>query len=450
LPISLRYWDYQDFENSSAGCYDGALLEISADGGQSWTQLVSQLLTDPYDGLIESTYQNPLAGRPAWCGHSQDWLESIVALDEFAGQTVQFRFRVGTDNSQSREGWYLDDILIQSCPSAFIAVMDPESFRTGKPGVQVLHDIRLENQGLDDQYTFQLQSGDWPTRLETSPAATLLSGQVFTSTVSVELPATSGGQQIEDTFILEVQSQGKPDLILKTAGTSELEVNPGLILQPEQAYLVGEPGEVITHTFQLTNTGDTEDNFHLVLVEAEWPAYVSPNSGLMHVGQTKPIQVMVTIPTGPLSVVGKVITDTFLVRSESGWSAQINAEAVSTSRADLVAGLRLDAPLFLDAFAGQSIELVFTITNLGNFADRYTLVWAGEWLAETPAVLSPWILPGGLGEIPVRISIPPQIRDGDKSSISLSATSQLDSDKSGNILLTIHGWKRIFLPLIHQ
>ena len=450
LPISLRYWGYQDFEFSEAGCYDGALLEISSDGGQSWIQLVSQLLTDPYDGLIDPTSQNPLAGKPAWCGHPQDWFESIVDLDEFAGQTVQFRFRVGTDNSLSREGWYLDDISIQSCPSAFIAVMDSESFQTGMPGEQVKHDIRLENQGLDDQYTFQLLAGDWPASLETSALVTLLSGQVFTATVLVDLPAAPGGQWIEDTFLLEAKSMGNPDLILQTAGTSELRVTPSLILQPDQVYLVGDPGETITHTFWLTNTGDTEDNFHLVLEDIEWPTYVSPKSGLMQTGETKAIHALVTIPIGPLDTVGTVITDSFTLRVESGWTAQINAVVFSTSRADLVAGLRLEAPIFLDAFAGHSIELVITIANLGNFADRYLLEWTGDWLAETPVGQSPWIPPGELGEIPVRISIPLQIQDGEISSISLTATSQLDPKKRGMILLTIQGWKRIFLPLIYQ
>ena len=450
LPLSLRYWGYQDFEASSTGCYDGALLEISSDGGQTWTQLASQLLTDPYDGLIESSNQNPLAGRPAWCGHPQDWFESVVALDEFAGQTVQFRFRVGTDDSLSREGWYVDDLLVQSCPSAYLAAIDPESFETGLPGEQIVHEIRLENHGLDDEYQFQILAGDWPTSLTTPAMASLLSGQAFTATVLVELPAAPGSQQIEDTFYLEVQSENNPNLVLQTAGVSELSVNPGVMLQSDQVVLTGEPGETLHHTFWLTNTGEVEDNFYLELEGAEWPTAVAPTSSLMLTGEMRPIQVMVTIPTGPLMVVETIITDTFTLRAESGWSAAINAEASSTSRAGLNAGLRLDGPSLLDVFAGQSFELVFTIANLGNFADRYSLEWTGDWLAESPVVQTTWIFPGSVGELPVRILVPLQIQDGEISSIGLIATSQLDPDKRGMIYLTLHGWKRIFLPLIRQ
>ena len=39
----------------------------------------------------------------------------MVNLDAYAGQTARFRFRLGSDSSVSREGWYLDDVKVQSC-----------------------------------------------------------------------------------------------------------------------------------------------------------------------------------------------------------------------------------------------------------------------------------------------------------------------------------------------
>ena len=40
---------------------------------------------------------------------------SVVDLDAYAGQTVQFRYRLGTDSSVGQEGWYLDNLTVQSC-----------------------------------------------------------------------------------------------------------------------------------------------------------------------------------------------------------------------------------------------------------------------------------------------------------------------------------------------
>jgi hypothetical protein len=116
--LSLQYWNYQEIEANSFGslCYDGAILEISKDGGANWFQMDEQnLLTDPYHALVAGSFGNPLAGREAWCGDPQDWINSIVALDDYAGQAVRFRFRLGTDQITSREGWYVDDVVVQSC-----------------------------------------------------------------------------------------------------------------------------------------------------------------------------------------------------------------------------------------------------------------------------------------------------------------------------------------------
>lgn len=449
-PLSLRYWNYQDFENSLAGCYDGALLEISTNGGLSWTQLDSQLLNDPYDGVIEAQGGNPLAGRPAWCGHPQDWFESIVALDEYGGQIVKFRFRIGTDNSHSREGWYLDDIVIQSCPSAYSASIQNESRLSGLPGQQIVHQFRLENQGLEDHYSFQLEAGNWPSELMSSAEVNLFSGQVFTASVMVDLPATPGGQRFEDVFRVKVDSTGNPGLVLESTGISSLAITPAVSIAPNQNLLFGVPGEIVTHTFTLTNTGDCEDLFRLDLSGVEWPAWVSSDTGRMQSGEEKTILVPVTIPVGPLMVDVIVITDTFTLRAESGWNVQIGDEAISSTSTGLFAGLKLDGPAIIDAFAGQPLLVYFYITNLGNFTDRYILDWQGDWLPSAPVTGTGWIAPGAREELLVSIPIPGEIQDGESRALTLKAISHLDSAKQGQIYLTIHGWKRIFLPLINQ
>lgn len=121
LPISLQFWNNQIIEDGGAGCFDGAIIEISTDGGNNFIQLTDDvLLTDPYDGIVDDGYNNPLAGLMAWCGDPQEWLNSIVELNNYAGQEVMFRFRLGSDSSVSHEGWYIDDVKIQSCTTDLI------------------------------------------------------------------------------------------------------------------------------------------------------------------------------------------------------------------------------------------------------------------------------------------------------------------------------------------
>jgi len=38
-----------------------------------------------------------------------------VDLAAYAGQDAVFRFRMGSGNAGSSEGWYLDDVRVQSC-----------------------------------------------------------------------------------------------------------------------------------------------------------------------------------------------------------------------------------------------------------------------------------------------------------------------------------------------
>lgn len=117
--LTLAFWSQQSIENNGAtGCYDGAIVEISTDGGSSWTQAPgAALLTDPYDGAVNSGFSNPLAGLQAWCGNPQSYLNSVVDLQAYAGQTVQFRFRLANDASVARPnpGWAIDDVKVAGC-----------------------------------------------------------------------------------------------------------------------------------------------------------------------------------------------------------------------------------------------------------------------------------------------------------------------------------------------
>ncbi len=120
LPLTLQYDNHQTIEDATgAACWDAGILEISTDDGASWTQVGnSQLLTDPYDGTVNdfSSAPNPLTGLQGWCGDPQDWTRSIVDLEPWQGETVRFRFRLGTDGSVGRTaGWKIDDVRVNSC-----------------------------------------------------------------------------------------------------------------------------------------------------------------------------------------------------------------------------------------------------------------------------------------------------------------------------------------------
>ena len=131
LPLTLQYWNNQSIEDSTSGCWDAGILEISTDGGSNWTQLQDAvLITDPYDGTVNNS-SNPLSNLPGWCGDPQPWLKSVVDLNAYAGQTVQFRFRLGTDSSVGHDGWDIDDVKVQSCEEPFNPDVFADGFESG-------------------------------------------------------------------------------------------------------------------------------------------------------------------------------------------------------------------------------------------------------------------------------------------------------------------------------
>ncbi len=104
----LSFWHrYQIEEN-----FDGAVIEISTDGGSTWTDLGPYITTNGYTGTVSVNYQNPLGGRLAWTGDLTTWSEVTVDLSSFAGQSVNIRWRLGSDRMVGTAGWYIDDVRI--------------------------------------------------------------------------------------------------------------------------------------------------------------------------------------------------------------------------------------------------------------------------------------------------------------------------------------------------
>jgi hypothetical protein len=113
MGMILEFWSWQEIEDSTGGCFDGGTVEASTDGGATWTQLPDPvMLTIPYDGPISTSWGNPNGGAAAWCGDPRDWSLYQADMSAYAGQTVKLRFRMATDTSIGREGWYVDDVRV--------------------------------------------------------------------------------------------------------------------------------------------------------------------------------------------------------------------------------------------------------------------------------------------------------------------------------------------------
>jgi hypothetical protein len=101
------------FEFSGGTYWDGGVVEISDNGGGTWTDIGGSILPG-YVGTLTTTSGNPIGGRPAFAGSSPAFptytIASATLGTTYAGKTVQIRFRVGTDAAISGPGWLVDDL----------------------------------------------------------------------------------------------------------------------------------------------------------------------------------------------------------------------------------------------------------------------------------------------------------------------------------------------------
>jgi Zn-dependent metalloprotease len=100
--------------------FDGGVVEYSTNNGASWNDagaLIDAGLA--YDSVIFAGSGNPLENRGAFTLFgSSGYQRTRLDLSSLAGQTVRFRFRVGTDSIVGGYGWFVDNVTMYTCPTS--------------------------------------------------------------------------------------------------------------------------------------------------------------------------------------------------------------------------------------------------------------------------------------------------------------------------------------------
>ncbi|MBD3236210.1 MAG: hypothetical protein GF330_05880 [Candidatus Eisenbacteria bacterium] len=167
--VELTFWHWMDAEASGSYptmCYDGGLIEASVNGGD-W-ELVAPL--DGYTHIIrEGSTPGPFEeGTPCFSGEF-DWREDTVRR-YYSGE-MQFRFRFGSDGADTREGWYVDDLVIMGRSTdnlapdapALVAPVDGETVYTSRPELVVENATDPEGDPLT--YAFRVFGDELLTEL---------------------------------------------------------------------------------------------------------------------------------------------------------------------------------------------------------------------------------------------------------------------------------------------
>jgi hypothetical protein len=88
------------------------------------------------------------------------------------------------------------------------------------------------------------------------------------------------------------------------AGDVDVIGSPGLLglrLDPAAAERSGAPGTLVTHTLQLTNTGELTATYALSVTGGLWPAVLSASTVQLGPGESRQITLQVSVPASPAS-----------------------------------------------------------------------------------------------------------------------------------------------------
>jgi hypothetical protein len=96
------YYDIEDY-------WDFGFVQVSTDGGHTWTSLENADTTYLHDPSAHPKVVENLPGLTGWSG---GWVPMSFDLSAYAGQDILIGFRYVTDWATLYEGWYIDNVYV--------------------------------------------------------------------------------------------------------------------------------------------------------------------------------------------------------------------------------------------------------------------------------------------------------------------------------------------------
>jgi hypothetical protein len=199
---------------STEPTFDGGVLEVSTNGGSTWTDVGSAAFVEGgYNDVIDPGFNSPIAGQPAWTGDSPSFPTAMnrveANLGAFAGSNRLIRWRLALDplvpGSIPGVAWWVDDVsftnLVVNCPPDAV-----DDFATTVNGFPVTINVLANDSDPNgDPLTV--------TSVTDPPGGTAVNNGDGTVTYTPDCPVVQG----TDTFMYTISDgQGGMDTALVT------------------------------------------------------------------------------------------------------------------------------------------------------------------------------------------------------------------------------------------
>lgn len=217
--------------------------------------------------------------------------------------------------------------------------------------------LYLTNTGnITDTYTFDVAQPSWSAAVVPAQL-TLAAQQQGTTQVAITVPLTAA---IGTTHTAQLSAQGTG-----VSAFSELTTivsGYGLALNPASEAASALPGQTVTYTVRITNTGSLTDTYAFALDRSTWPSSVTPLTRTLLPQESAEVTVTVTVP---LTATSGLSDTTRLTAQGSGPSAFVDLTTTA-----LGYGLALSpASAKTTVVIGQAAAYTLTLTATGNLTD---------------------------------------------------------------------------------
>jgi hypothetical protein len=378
---TLSYFARYNIEHE----WDGTVVEISTDGGASWSDLppaggYPAVLVNGGNACGYPTTQGAFSGPPG-NGALTPWAQYTTDLSAFAGQTVRIRWRFTSDGGVEFQGFYLDDIQITNVnlPGACIPT------GTGLNGLSINNAAVTEGNGGTTTASFTIFL--FPSSAQTvtvdfataDGSATTADNDYQSASGTATFPPGSTSQPVSVTVVGDTKFEGNETFFVNLSNPTGATIGDaqgqGTIVNDDGvgggSTFVSELFHGYTEQADLASTGGAQNadfysisqkplSSYEVLVDAT-SGDIGPTLEVDRIGADGTTVVSSSVPTGP--------GFSRSLRWTNTTSGEVNTETVRVRSGQCTTGCGAD-----DVYQIHAFETTYSVPRFNNAGTQITVL----------------------------------------------------------------------------